>query len=140
MSKGHIPVPQGLTGAGILQQTYFELSFKEGSLVVMEMGLVYENAQSEELEGSSRVLRCYLLKCFPLGIRALINCNHLGHFGGRGEGGAFSANAARARAENLAREILFPFFVYLLKPNYSYGALNLHFHRFSHSNQIMKWE
>lgn len=30
----------------------------------------------------------------------------------------------------MAREILFPFLVHLLKPNYSYGPSNLHFHRF----------
>ena len=70
----------GLPGAGVSQRMPSELSFKEGSLVVMEMGLFHESAQSVELEGSSRVLQCYLLKCFPLGSRALINCKHLTHF------------------------------------------------------------
>lgn len=46
----------------------------------MEMGLVCESTQSVEMEGSSRVPQCYLLKCFPLGTRALINCNHLSFF------------------------------------------------------------
>ena len=61
-----------LTGPDISAQVPFELSLDKGSWVAIEMILGAERAHVWNWRGVC-VLQCHLFKCFPLGIRALIN-------------------------------------------------------------------
>lgn len=75
MEQAHHCAPR-LTGPGISSHVPFELSLNKGSWVAMEMSLGAERAHVWNWRGV-RVLQSHLFKCFPWGIRALINWKHL---------------------------------------------------------------
>lgn len=112
------------------KRRHLKLSFKEGTLINMEMRLVGEHAQSMGMKQSSSVLQCYLLKCVPLGTRSLINCNHFCHFC------LFWCPFCKHSQEHLAKGILFSFCAHLLKANYNYCPKQPAFSQVPHGSHV----
>lgn len=72
------------------------MSFEEVSLVVMEMRVGRCECTRRGAGGEFRCSWCYLVRCFPLGIRSFVNCSHLSH-----SLGVLSANAAKGNSFSL---------------------------------------